>query len=196
MQNTISEKKFVAKEGTTINDVRKYGSTGQQYAVGIFDVDYDGKLNGNEVELFNSCNFKYDKSNGQLTIYDNQVKNNGKNGTIIINAYDNSDYYGDVVKDDMSSYDVLLYEMDCTGNRRLSDRVNNSCRKTPWLSGFDKIEFHQGKTNRFDITGKQESFWGKIKNTHNSYINKQNEQNRKEIEEDRQRRLMELNGYQ
>ena len=50
----------------------------KKYAVGIFDADDNGILEGNEVSLFNNCQFSYDKNNGQLRIYDNQIRKNGK----------------------------------------------------------------------------------------------------------------------
>ena len=187
MVSKIVEKRIIVQEKTNVDYVREHGSTGQKYAVGIFDIDGNGELEVNEVTLFNSCNFKYNKNNGQLTIYDRQVQANGQNGTIVINALNKNmphgidqglnpgcpdGFYGcDIVQDDVLSYGNLKYEMDNNGNRMFyHNGIYNA--KGPIMKGFDRIEFNNKpeyndirKAMQFSRTGVQEPWYsGIVKN--------------------------------
>ena len=147
-----TETKLIATEKMSVKEIRKNGNTAQKYAVGIFDADDNGILEGNEVSLFNNCQFSYDKNNGQLRIYDNQIRKNGKGGQIVINPYTHehgvdrylnvgceTGYYGDdVIKGDMESYGHYKYKQGLFGYRLF---YNIGASRDPYiLSSFDKIE--------------------------------------------------------
>ena len=147
-----TETKLIATEKMSVKEIRKNGNTAQKYAVGIFDADDNGILEGNEVSLFNNCQFSYDKNNGQLRIYDNQIRKNGKGGQIVINPYTHEHgvdrslnvgcetgyYFEDVIKGDMESYGNYKYKQDLFGNRLF---YNIGASRGPYiLSSFDKIE--------------------------------------------------------
>ncbi len=147
-----TEHKLIATEKMSVKEIRKNGNTAQKYAVGIFDADDNGILEGNEVNLFNNCQFSYDKKSGQLRIYDNQIRKNGKGGQIVINPYTHEHgvdkylnvgcetgyYCDDVIKGDMESYGNYKYKQDLFGNRLF---YNEGANRGPYtLSSFDKIE--------------------------------------------------------
>ena len=145
-----TETKLIATEKMSVKEIRENGNTAQKYAVGIFDADYNGILEGNEVKLFNNCQFSYDEKSGQLRIYDNQIKKNGQGGQIVITPFpheyikNNNDVFGpeyyscDIVKGDMISYGRCKYGQDFWGNKHF--HVYSSDRGPCTMSSFDKIE--------------------------------------------------------
>lgn len=54
-------------EGMSVETVKKNGSEGQKLMAPLFDVNHDGKYDGNEAAAFDSYNFKTEK--GKITMY-------------------------------------------------------------------------------------------------------------------------------
>ena len=156
-----TQTKVQAYEGISLQTIQQKGSDGQKIMAPLFDVDGNGKLEGNEVKRFNNCIFKTEQ--GKITMYD-RSKDFEKKPFVIEITYNKEPFTG--------NYDGLSFTVsNKNGNKKLNvigmAQGNIKVNLTNGKAIFDNVNpvDLQGvmvKANNMDIIEKSNSFIGPL----------------------------------
>ena len=75
-----NEAKLTITEGMTVKYIKQHGSSAQKLIANLFDTDDSGDFKGNEVKLFNNCDFSL--KSDELVINDKELQAKGYGGVI------------------------------------------------------------------------------------------------------------------